>query len=81
VILAVTLRLLGLGPRSFAHDLANTSLTEWVRPSSGPWLLHRFNDAAHLDATHLDATHREGVHLDAVHLAGVHLDSVHRPPG
>lgn len=53
VILAATLWLLGLGPRSFAHDLANTSITEWVRPAGGAWLLHRFNDAAHLE--HLDA--------------------------
>jgi 2,3-bisphosphoglycerate-dependent phosphoglycerate mutase len=52
VILAVTLRFLGLAPRSFVHDLANTSLTEWVRPASGPWLMHRFNDAAHLDGAY-----------------------------
>ena len=49
VILAVTLGFLGLGSRSFAHDLANTSLTEWVRTRDGRWLLHRFNDAAHLE--------------------------------
>jgi probable phosphoglycerate mutase len=51
VILAATLRFLGLAPRSFAHDLANTSLTEWVRRPGGPWLLHRFNDAAHLEGS------------------------------
>jgi broad specificity phosphatase PhoE len=50
VILATTLSLLGLGPRWFARDLQNTSLTEWVRGSDGRWLLHRFNDAAHLEA-------------------------------
>ena len=49
VILAATLSFLGLGPRWFAHDLANTSLTEWVRTSAGHWLLHRFNDTAHLE--------------------------------
>jgi broad specificity phosphatase PhoE len=49
VILATTLSLLGLGPRWFAHDLHNTSLTEWVRGGDGRWLLHRFNDAAHLE--------------------------------
>jgi probable phosphoglycerate mutase len=50
VILAATLALLGLGPRWFARDLRNTSLTEWVRGGDGRWLLHRFNDAAHLEA-------------------------------
>ena len=50
VILATTLNLLGLGPRWFSHDLQNTSLTEWVRDRDGRWLLHRFNDAAHLEA-------------------------------
>jgi probable phosphoglycerate mutase len=54
VILAVTLGLLGLGPRSFAHELANTSVTEWVRTTDGRWLLHRFNDAAHLEAVRSD---------------------------
>lgn len=49
VILGATLAFLGLGPRWFAHGLANTSLTEWVRTGDGRWLLHRFNDAAHLD--------------------------------
>jgi broad specificity phosphatase PhoE len=49
VILATTLALLGLRPRWFAHDLQNTSLTEWVRGGDGRWLLHRFNDAAHLE--------------------------------
>jgi probable phosphoglycerate mutase len=49
VILATTLNLLGLGPRWFSHDLQNTSLTEWVRDRDGRWLLHRFNDAAHLE--------------------------------
>lgn len=53
VVLAATLWLLGLAPRSFAHDLANASITEWVRPAGGGWLLHRFNDAAHLEG--LDA--------------------------
>lgn len=51
VILAATLRFLGLAPRSFAHDLANTSLTEWARRPGGAWLLHRFNDAAHLEGS------------------------------
>jgi probable phosphoglycerate mutase len=50
VILAATLALLGLGPRRFARDLANTSVTEWVRGADGLWLLRRFNDAAHLEA-------------------------------
>ncbi|HEX8803900.1 MAG TPA: histidine phosphatase family protein, partial [Acidimicrobiales bacterium] len=50
VILHATLHLLGLGPRWFAHDLANTSVTEWVRDGEGRWLLGRFNDAAHLEA-------------------------------
>jgi probable phosphoglycerate mutase len=50
VIQATTLALLGLGPRWFARDLHNTSLTEWVRGADGRWLLHRFNDAAHLEA-------------------------------
>jgi len=51
VILAATLRFLGLSPRSYAYDLVNTSVTEWVRPGgSDAWLLHRFNDAAHLEA-------------------------------
>ncbi len=50
VILAATLWFLGLSPRSFANDLANTSVTEWVRPAGRRgWLLHRFNDAAHLE--------------------------------
>lgn len=50
VILAATLWFLGLAPRSLAHDLANTSVTEWVRPAGRrDWLLHRFNDAAHLE--------------------------------
>jgi probable phosphoglycerate mutase len=49
VILAATLGFLGLGPRWFAHDLGNTSVTEWVRGGDGRWLLHRFNDAAHLE--------------------------------
>jgi probable phosphoglycerate mutase len=49
VILSATLAFLGLGPRWFAHDLANTSLTEWVRTGDGNWLLHRFNDTAHLE--------------------------------
>jgi probable phosphoglycerate mutase len=49
VILAATLALLGVAPRSFAHELANTSVTEWVRTDDGRWLLHRFNDAAHLE--------------------------------
>jgi hypothetical protein len=30
-------------------EIANTSLTEWVRDDSGRWLLARFNDAAHLE--------------------------------
>ena len=51
VILAATLRFLGLSPRSYAYELVNTSMTEWVRPGgSDAWLLHRFNDAAHLEA-------------------------------
>jgi probable phosphoglycerate mutase len=49
VILSATLAFLGLSPRWFAHDLANTSLTEWVRTGDGNWLLHRFNDTAHLE--------------------------------
>jgi broad specificity phosphatase PhoE len=50
VILAATLTFLGLGPRWFAHDLVNTSVTEWVHDGTRGWLLHRFNDAAHLEA-------------------------------
>lgn len=49
VILATTLALLGLGPRHLAHELENASVTEWVRAADGHWLLHRFNDAAHLE--------------------------------
>jgi probable phosphoglycerate mutase len=56
VILAVTLAFLGVSPRSFAHELANTSVTEWVRTDDGRWLLHRFNDAAHLERHRVPAT-------------------------
>jgi probable phosphoglycerate mutase len=53
VILAATLRLLGLEPRWLAPELANTSVTEWVRNRDGIWLLGRFNDAAHLESRRL----------------------------
>ena len=56
VILAATLAFLGVAPRSFAHQLANTSVTEWVRTDDGRWLLHRFNDAAHLERSGVAAT-------------------------
>jgi len=65
VILAVTLGLLGLGPRSFAHQLANTSVTEWVRTTDGRWLLHRFNDAAHLEALDTDGAAGRGSRREA----------------
>lgn len=58
VITAATLALMELAmhrPRPFRLEPQNTSLTEWVlAPGSGPgsarWVLHRYNDAAHLDA-------------------------------
>lgn len=49
VIMSTAVTFLGLEPRWFFHDLANTSITEWVR-RDGEWLLARFNDAAHLEA-------------------------------
>jgi len=49
VILAGVLVLLGLTPSWVTTEIANTSLTEWVRDDSGRWLLSRFNDAAHLE--------------------------------
>lgn len=50
VIMAAAVAFLGLQPRWFFHDLANTSITEWVRQGDGQWLLGRFNDAAHLES-------------------------------
>lgn len=50
VIMSAAVTFLGLEPRWFFHDLANTSITEWVRQGDGEWLLARFNDAAHLEA-------------------------------
>lgn len=49
VILASILVLLGLKPSWVTTEIANTSLSEWVRDDSGRWLLARFNDAAHLE--------------------------------
>lgn len=50
VILGALLLLLGVPPAWVTTEIANTSLTEWVRDDSGRWLLVRFNDAAHLEA-------------------------------
>jgi hypothetical protein len=37
--------------RPFQLDPANTSITEFSRDANGsPWMLHRYNDAAHLSA-------------------------------
>jgi probable phosphoglycerate mutase len=52
-IVAASLTLLGLPgmheQRPFRLNPANTSLTEWSRPAPGaPWVLERYNDAAHL---------------------------------
>lgn len=49
VIMAAAAAFLGLAPRWFFDDLANTSITEWVRHGEDDWLLGRFNDAAHLE--------------------------------
>jgi broad specificity phosphatase PhoE len=41
----------GMGDvQAFRLEPENTSLTEWHREDDGPWVLDRYNDAAHLQS-------------------------------